>query len=122
VTENRVLSYFEVDSRIALDPQPLIKLDERLVLKGMLLSLERGCALELSSTVLAEQPGAVNCHFPYLDRNIEIFEIRTRERVLVQELGRRWVRQRKCDTCWCWIPPTGPRHCLRHIFNFSDRR
>ena len=116
MNDNTILGFFEIDPRIFLDNHRLILLDANLILDGMLTSLQRGRFVELSSRVIAEEPSLVNCHYPFLNRNIEIFEIRTPEGDLLQELGRRWIRQRKCDTCDCWIPPTGPRLCLQHIF------
>lgn len=117
--DNITLGFFELDSRIYFDDARLFPVDKSLILDAMLLSLRLGSYLELSSSVFAEEPGLVNVHCrDGADRNIEIFEIRTlSNRVVVRELGRRWIEKRRCSGCSCWIPPTGPGLCLEHIFN-----
>lgn len=119
--DNITLGFFELDSRIYFDDARLFPVDKSLILDAMLLSLRLGSYLELSSSVFAEEPGLVNVHCrDGADRNIEIFEIRTlSNRVVVRELGRRWIEKRRCSGCSCWIPPTGPGLCLEHIFNWD---
>jgi hypothetical protein len=122
VNDAAILGYVEVDSRMFFDRQPLVLLDRNLILEAMLISLQRGCFLELSSTIIPEEDGPKNYHLPLLDRrNIEIFEIRTLERDLVMELGRRWIPKRQCEDCGGWIPPTGLPFCQKHIFDRAEQ-
>jgi hypothetical protein len=118
VNDGTILAFFEVDSRIFFDKKPQVVLSAALIVNGMLLSLERGCPLELSSSIVTEEDSPKNCHIPLAERrNLEIFEIRTLESEVICELERRWIPKRQCEYCKCWIPPSGPPLCLADMFD-----
>ncbi|KXN82129.1 hypothetical protein AN958_03183 [Leucoagaricus sp. SymC.cos] len=109
-----ILGRVEVDFRILSDTDSPVVIDEDFVLEMMLHSFLREQPMRFSSRVV---PNINPVIYPGVIGNIEIFELRTFDGVLVLERGRRMVANRICSMCDQLLPPSGPNVCISHLLN-----